>query len=165
MRENNNSPEHNWWASVPGILTAVAGLTTAVTGLIIALNTTGILHVKPDDPITKKKEVLMKSVSAAAVTADSAVAGKQTTTMPFLMIRLVTADDLRNKTPEELRRMRNEIYARHGRIFKDVGLQNYFSAQSWYIPRYPQDQFPAELLTAVQLANVTFIMKWEDRSK
>ena len=35
---------------------------------------------------------------------------------------------------QSIRLMRNEIYARHGYIFKDLDLQNYFSKQSWYKP-------------------------------
>ncbi len=37
-------------------------------------------------------------------------------------------------TQEELRLARNEIYARHGYIFKDEGLQAYFNSKSWYQP-------------------------------
>ena len=35
---------------------------------------------------------------------------------------------------EDLRVLRNEIYARRGRIFKDKELQKYFEAQAWYRP-------------------------------
>jgi hypothetical protein len=31
-----------------------------------------------------------------------------------------------------LRLMRNEVFARHGYVFKDLELQNYFAAMSWY---------------------------------
>ena len=30
--------------------------------------------------------------------------------------------------------MRNEMYARHGYVFKSPGLQAYFTAQPWYKP-------------------------------
>ena len=29
---------------------------------------------------------------------------------------------------------RNEVYARHGRVFKDPALVEYFAAQPWYKP-------------------------------
>ena len=35
---------------------------------------------------------------------------------------------------EDLRILRNEIFAKHGRIFKDPKLQKYFEAQPWYKP-------------------------------
>ena len=42
--------------------------------------------------------------------------------------------------------MRNEIYARHGRVFDDPSsLQNYFSAQPWYRPKGDNSAAEAEL--------------------
>jgi hypothetical protein len=35
---------------------------------------------------------------------------------------------------EDLRVLRNEIYARHGRVFKDAELQKTFAAMNWYKP-------------------------------
>jgi hypothetical protein len=40
--------------------------------------------------------------------------------------------DLYSKLPEELRLLRNEIYARHGYVFKSQDLNEYFEKQSWY---------------------------------
>ncbi len=39
---------------------------------------------------------------------------------------------LEGKSVEELRRMRNEIYARHGKPFKSPELHSYFKSQDWY---------------------------------
>lgn len=36
---------------------------------------------------------------------------------------------------------RNEIYARHGRGFKNADLQQFFNAKSWYTQRYTPEQF------------------------
>ena len=41
--------------------------------------------------------------------------------------------DLLHFSAEELRIARNEIYARHGRLFVDEALQAYFNSKSWYI--------------------------------
>ena len=38
---------------------------------------------------------------------------------------------------------RNEIYARHGRGFKNQDLADYFSKQSWYKQQYTPEQFEA----------------------
>ena len=43
-------------------------------------------------------------------------------------------NDLLGKTTVELRLLKNEIYARHGKIFKEPDLKKYFSKQSWYKP-------------------------------
>lgn len=50
--------------------------------------------------------------------------------------RLLTPDDLKGRSPWELRIMRNEIFARHGYIFKSPEMSSYFTRQRWYSPRY-----------------------------
>ncbi|MBV9215874.1 MAG: YARHG domain-containing protein [Acidobacteria bacterium] len=49
-----------------------------------------------------------------------------------LSTELVTDESLGALFAEDLRVLRNEIYARHGRVFKDPKLQKYFEAQAWY---------------------------------
>jgi hypothetical protein len=41
-------------------------------------------------------------------------------------------DDDVNMPKEKLRLMRNEVFARHGYIFKEPELQTYFAGKSWY---------------------------------
>jgi YARHG domain len=43
-----------------------------------------------------------------------------------------TEDDVSGLYVEDLRILRNEIFAKHGRVFKDAKLQKYFEAQPWY---------------------------------
>ncbi len=50
----------------------------------------------------------------------------------WLSTRAVTEQDLQGKTKEELRIMRNWLFARKGYIFSDARLQAYFRRQSWY---------------------------------
>ncbi|MEO1333937.1 MAG: YARHG domain-containing protein, partial [Myxococcota bacterium] len=42
------------------------------------------------------------------------------------------AQSLRLLSTKTLRHLRNGVYARHGRRFRDAELQNYFAAQAWY---------------------------------
>ena len=44
----------------------------------------------------------------------------------------LTEDDVAGLSGSELRIARNEIYARHGCLFRDSSLQNYFDHQAWY---------------------------------
>lgn len=60
---------------------------------------------------------------------------------------------------EDLRVLRNEIYARHGRIFKDKELQKYFSEQSWY---KPNPDFKDEQLTEMEYKNLSVIRLAEE---
>ena len=48
--------------------------------------------------------------------------------------RFLAEADLKDMSVIELRIARNEIFARHGRFFKDQVLANYFSQFSWYQP-------------------------------
>lgn len=52
--------------------------------------------------------------------------------LPDSSLRLITAEDVNGFTKEQIRLARNEIYARHGRKFKDEALNSYFSAKAWY---------------------------------
>lgn len=60
---------------------------------------------------------------------------------------------------EDLRVLRNEIYARRGRIFKDAELQKYFAAQPWY---QPNPDFKDEQLSEIEFKNLAAIKKAEE---
>jgi len=75
----------------------------------------------------------------------------------FVSERALTTDDLVGKTNLELDLMLNEVYASYGRRFDDAALQNYFSLQSWYIPRYSSKDFPNNLLSETERTNVALI--------
>lgn len=62
---------------------------------------------------------------------------------------------------EERRLARNEIYARHGRMFDDKSLQKYFEKQSWYTPLYSPEEFNEGVLSKVEKYNLRLIRKFE----
>ena len=51
----------------------------------------------------------------------------------------------------------NEMYARHGYIFKDQALTDYFSQKSWYTPRTADMEEIYPVMNAVEQANVTLL--------
>lgn len=55
--------------------------------------------------------------------------------------RYYSESELNALTDYELYLARNEIYARHGREFKNQDLQNYFKNKDWYTGRYSPDSF------------------------
>lgn len=59
---------------------------------------------------------------------------------------------------EDLRVLRNEIYARHGRVFKDAELQKTFTAMSWY---KPNPEYNDSLLTETEQQNLKLIVEAE----
>lgn len=60
---------------------------------------------------------------------------------------------------EDLRVLRNEIYAKRGRVFKDKKLQEYFAAQAWY---QPNPDFKDESLTETESKNLAVIKEVEE---
>ena len=62
-------------------------------------------------------------------------------------------------TVDELWYARNEIYARHGRGFKDSALQSYFDSKPWYTREYSPEEFDsmADPLNSTEKANADAI--------
>jgi hypothetical protein len=60
----------------------------------------------------------------------------------------------------ELRLLRNEVYARHGRLFKAEWLQQYFYSQPWYTP---DENFKDEELSGSDKLNVETIVNHEGK--
>lgn len=58
---------------------------------------------------------------------------------------------------------RNEIYARHGRIFNDQELQEYFQRQNWYVPQIASNDFNDSCLNEVEKYNIQLISTYEQQ--
>lgn len=77
---------------------------------------------------------------------------------PEASIRLLTASDLVSRSPWELKVIRNEIFARHGYIFKTPEMRSYFAQQQWYSPRYDDI---SRFLSDVEIRNAQMIKSSE----
>ena len=75
--------------------------------------------------------------------------------------RYLSASELQQYSAYELRLARNEIYARHGRIFEGGELAEYFNSKSWYVPSIPADQFDEAVFNAYEKANLETIKQVE----
>jgi hypothetical protein len=62
---------------------------------------------------------------------------------------------------EDVRKMRDEIYARHGKVFKDPWTQKYFQSFEWYKanPSYSDTQ-----LSAIEKGNLVVIAGYEKKA-
>ena len=72
--------------------------------------------------------------------------------------RLLKSADVENMYKEELRIMRNEIYARHGYSFKLPDMRSTFDHMDWYIPISTDVR---KTLTSVELKNEVLIKRYE----
>ncbi|PYS40740.1 MAG: hypothetical protein DMF71_12715, partial [Acidobacteria bacterium] len=74
--------------------------------------------------------------------------------------KLISEAQLRGLSLHELRLLRNEVYARHGRIFKTMWIQQYFSFQPWYDQK---EDFKDEDLSGPDKTNVETIVAYENQ--
>ena len=81
--------------------------------------------------------------------------------IPDSSSRYISASELTGLSAWECRIARNEIYARHGRRFRDSSLQSYFNNCSWYSGTIAPDSFNESVLNAYEKANVQTIKKYE----
>lgn len=75
---------------------------------------------------------------------------------------LLEWSDLEGLTAEECKIARNEIYARHGRLFTDVELQVYFDSCSWYQGYISSEEFSEDMLSDIEKANRDLIIEYEE---
>lgn len=81
--------------------------------------------------------------------------------IPDSSTRYLSNADLNPLTEWEIRVARNEIYARHGRMFKSQELTDYFKSKSWYVPSIPPEQFDNSYLNTIEIENLKFITNYE----
>ena len=74
--------------------------------------------------------------------------------------KAITEQMLHGLSLHELRLLRNEVYARHGRMFRADWLQQYFYSQPWYTP---DENFKDESLSGTDKLNVETIVTFENR--
>jgi len=74
--------------------------------------------------------------------------------------KLISPQMLHGLSLNELRLLRNEIYARHGRQFQAPWLSQYFFSQPWY---QPDENFKDEQLTGPDKQNVETIVAYENK--
>lgn len=109
----------------------------------VTKETVSSIDVKKETVSEKTNEVKSKKVTKDATTKDTATKEtkntdekKQSTeyVLPDSNSRKLTNADLSKLSSNDLRIARNEIYARHGLVFKSSDLTIYFTSKSWYSP-------------------------------
>lgn len=77
--------------------------------------------------------------------------------IPESSTRLLIDEDIADLSEKELRIAINEIYARYGRLFKDVELQVWFDAQPWYQGTVAPEDFDEEWLSQIEKDNIKYL--------
>lgn len=73
--------------------------------------------------------------------------------------REYTIDELKDYPEDIIYLALNEIYARHGYIFKNEDLQNYFMGQVWYTPLVEGENFSDEVFNDYEKENLKVLLK------
>lgn len=88
---------------------------------------------------------------------------KNDSILPFSDSAYLTENDLEGFDQKELRLARNEIYARHGRLFDDEEIKEYFNSKSWYHGEVEAENFQEEWLNEYETANRDLIIQYEQQ--
>lgn len=75
--------------------------------------------------------------------------------------RYITEKEVENLSEAERRLAKNEIYARHGRMFDSADLQDYFESKSWYKGTVKPSDFDESVLNKYEKANIDLISSME----
>ena len=106
-------------------------------------------------------EVVVQEQNEAAASDAGADTGSSDYVIPDSSTRYLTNADLNGLSEWQIRIARNEIYARHGRIFKSDDLADYFASKSWYTPSVSADQFDNSYLNSIEIENLKLITAYE----
>jgi len=78
--------------------------------------------------------------------------------IPFSGYQKLVNEDLKDFSTLDLKKARNEIYARHGRSFVSQDMACYFDKQSWY---KVNSIYSEKLLSPIEVSNAVFILNYE----
>ena len=117
----------------------------------------------PDDKYDAKKLSAIEQKNLA-ILSDAQKKQRKVALLPgdmeYFENKTITEQMLHGLSLHELRLLRNEIYARHGRMFHADWLQQYFSFQPWYSA---DENFKDEALSGNDKVNVETIVKYENQ--
>ena len=150
------------------LIAIFAALGVALIVLLIALN----VKPKPKDPVAAVTPVVTATAQPSAAPTPSAEPTPTPTPtpkpaaggyiLPDSATRRLTQVDVADLTWEQCCLARNEIYARHGRIFQTKQIAAYFEAQSWYHGTVPGASFDNNMLSPIEHANADFLTSYEN---
>jgi hypothetical protein len=117
-----------------------------------------------EDKEVDESDTSAESAESATSTTSSSTESSDSTDyiLPDSSTRLYTEDELSGYSDWELYIARNEIYARHGRRFKNSDLQTYFDSKSWYNGTIDPDDFSDDMLNETERKNAVTIRSVEE---
>ena len=108
--------------------------------------------VLPDSDTNSSTKVIQKTTPKHTADDDSGYL------LPDSASSSVTASDLEGMSARDLTYARNEIYARHGKVFTHDELNRYFQTKSWYSP---DPSFQDTMLSKLEANNASYILQYQ----
>lgn len=106
----------------------------------------------------EKLEKLIATAEKAETDKKNAVAKKDSEyIIPDSNSRYLTESDISGLSLQQLNYAKNEIYARRGRKFDSVELQEYFGSKSWYRGTIKPSQFTNDMLNDYEIKNADLL--------
>ena len=106
----------------------------------------------------EKLEKLIATAEKAETDKKNAVAKKDSEyIIPDSNSRYLTESDISGLSLQQLNYAKNEIYARRGRKFDSVELQEYFGSRSWYRGTSEPSQFTNDMLNDYEIKNADLL--------
>lgn len=147
------------------LLYAILGIVVALLGVIVFYLVSNN-HDGGDNSDDKSEPTAAVEMSTPEPTATPeptpTAAPEPDYLLPDSATRYLTQADLYGLSREELCFARNEIFARHGRIFNTPAIKAYFEGKDWYHGTIPPDRFSSDVLNVYERANIELIVKVED---
>lgn len=123
-----------------------------------------------DEEKTTQSENTTTEVTSEETTTENATITEETTTeaeyvLPHSSEVLLSESDYYDLSLKDITIAKNEIYARHGRKFKDEMLQAHFNSMSWYNGTIDPDKFDSSVLSDIENKNIQMLSDRADYLK
>jgi hypothetical protein len=135
-----------------------------IIGFIILIAVAAIFYLFQREKLSSNKIAQLNEFKRTASSAENTQVTEQNNNLivdgkyPHSSERILTAVDLSDINIDQLKIMRNEIYARHGFIFQTGDMKIYFESQKWYKPLYNDI---SNQLSNIEKTNVDFLLQQE----
>lgn len=145
-----------WWSNSSWYYYGYSTLNELYTA-VVTQNMDSYNHEENVDeslaPVETVPEIV---INTATVTSESSEY-----ILPQSNSELISAADLSGFDAEKCKLARNEIYARHGRRFRDSAIQAYFDSKPWYSGTVAPDDFQESVLSDIEIYNRNIISDFE----
>ncbi len=145
----------------PKVIIIVLVLTgVIICGIFVAKNSTGPTdYIDEDDYYYEDESDNMDSDSSYM---EDYRDYEEDFIFPTSSMSYLSDSEIDQLSQEDIQQAINEIYARHGRIFKDEPYNSYFRSCEWYVPLYEDDEFDDSCFNDYEKTNIQRLASYRD---